>query len=99
MVDAEVPSGQHFLQVPEAEPEPQVPTDAQDNDLGFEMSAFKQCRAVRSHPPQGTRHPPPTGLQHFQSRHQKHLLRTDSTAASESSAHKSAPIAAAPRKL
>jgi hypothetical protein len=29
--------------------------------IGFEM----QCRPVRSHPPQGTRHAPLLGLQHF----------------------------------
>ena len=64
MVDVEIALGHHLLQVPEAEPKPQVPTDTQDNDLGFEMSSLKQCRAVRSHPPQGTRSP--SGLQHFQ---------------------------------
>src|SRR5215469_16058511 len=58
MVDMEIALGHHLLQVPEAEPKPQVPTNTQDNDLGFEMASLKQCRPVRSHPLQGTRHAP-----------------------------------------
>src|SRR5215472_5540910 len=67
MVDMEIALGHHLLQVPEAEPKPQVPTDTQDNELGFEMSSLKQCRPVRSHPLQGTRHRS-TGLHHFPAR-------------------------------
>src|SRR5689334_19784961 len=49
MVDVEVTLRHHLLQVPKAEPKTQVPTDAQYNDLGFEMSSLKQFRPVPSH--------------------------------------------------
>ena len=40
-VEVEASLGHHLLQIAEAEPKPQVPTDAQVDDLGFEMSSLK----------------------------------------------------------
>jgi len=41
MVDGEVAFGHHFFQVSEAEPEPEIPADTQNDDLGFKMSPFE----------------------------------------------------------
>jgi hypothetical protein len=39
VIDAQVPLGQDLFQLPEAKRESQIPTDAEDDDLGLEMSS------------------------------------------------------------
>ena len=48
MIHAEVPLSHNLLYV-KAERIPQVPTDAQNDDLGFEMAPLEQFRPVSSH--------------------------------------------------
>src|SRR5260370_27484533 len=50
VINVEPSRSHHLLQVSEAEPKTQVPTDSDDDDLGLEMSPLKQFRPVRLHP-------------------------------------------------
>ena len=52
VIDGEVSLGHEFFQIPEAESKPKIPADTWDNDLGFKMSPFEQCRPVSLHEPQ-----------------------------------------------
>ena len=52
MVDAQVPLDHELLKVAEAQAEPEIPPDAHDDDLSFEMASLEQRRAVPSHPAQ-----------------------------------------------
>ena len=52
VVDAQVPLDHELLKVAEAEAEPEIPPDAHDDYLGFEMASLEQRRAVPSHPAQ-----------------------------------------------
>src|SRR5438309_3081911 len=49
MVDAEVPLHHKLLQVAIAKPKPEIPANAQDDDLGFEMPSFEHCWPDSSH--------------------------------------------------
>ena len=49
VIDAQVTLAQDLLQLSNAQRIPQVPADAQDNDLGLEMSRFEQRRTFASH--------------------------------------------------
>jgi hypothetical protein len=49
VICAEGPLGHDFLQLPEAEQIPQVPTDALDDDLGFEVRPLNFRWSVPSH--------------------------------------------------
>src|SRR5438270_11342870 len=43
MVDAEVPLHHKLFQVAKAKPKPEIPANAQDDDLSFEMPSFECC--------------------------------------------------------
>jgi hypothetical protein len=58
VIDVKVALSHHLFQIPEAEPEPEIPTDTEDDDLGLEMSPFEQRRLVASHSSQSTRPAP-----------------------------------------
>jgi hypothetical protein len=49
VIHAEVPLAHDFFQVSKAEAESEIPTDAEDDDLGFEMSSPKLRWPVLSH--------------------------------------------------
>jgi hypothetical protein len=49
VIHAQVPLGHDFFQVSKAEAEPEIPTDAQGDDLGFEMSSLELRWPVPSH--------------------------------------------------
>src|SRR5205085_5736716 len=49
MVDTEVPLHHKLLQVAIAMPKPEIPANAQDDDLGFEMPSFEHCWPDSSH--------------------------------------------------
>src|SRR5215471_14262044 len=49
MIDREVPLCHDLLEISIAEREPEVPADAQNDNLGFEVSSFEQRRPVRPH--------------------------------------------------
>src|SRR5438270_13104324 len=43
MVDAEVPLHHKLFQVAKAKPKPEIPANAQDDDLSFQMPSFECC--------------------------------------------------------
>lgn len=49
VVDAEVSFRHEFLQVTIAEREPEIPSDAEDDDLLGEVPAAEKCRAIALH--------------------------------------------------
>jgi hypothetical protein len=64
MVDRKVPLRNDFLEISIAEREPEVPADAQNDNLGLEVSPFEQRRPARPHHITLSNRPQPT-LQHI----------------------------------
>jgi hypothetical protein len=48
-----MPLGHDLFQLPEAERIPEIPADAEDDDLGFEMSPFEQRWPLPCHAAKG----------------------------------------------
>jgi hypothetical protein len=46
VIDVQTPLQHHFLQIAVTERVPQIPADAQQNDVGFEMTPFEQVLLV-----------------------------------------------------
>ena len=65
VIHAEVALRHDFFQIPQAEAEPEIPPDAQDDDLGFKMPSLKQRWPVPSHAVQSVSVWPEHGLQHI----------------------------------
>jgi hypothetical protein len=49
VVSRETSFQDQFLDVPIGKGEPQIPTDGANNDLGFEVPPFEQCRPRFDH--------------------------------------------------
>ena len=58
VIHAHVPLGHDLFQLPEAERISQVPPNAEDDDIRFEMPLPEQCWPVPSHAGQSLRDPP-----------------------------------------